>query len=224
MLHRYLDIASTPSVKAAQARYGSAAAYAAHDGTWETVDAARNERFGDAEIAFIQSRDGFYLASVSERDWPYVQYRGGPPGFLQVLDDRTLAFADFRGNRQYITTGNVTVNDRVSLFLMDYARRRRLKVFGRLTVVDAASDPDLTVRLQVPGYRATVERVMRIGLAAFDWNCPQHITPRFSEAELADALEPLQAELHRLRAENEDLQKRLEEASSPRSRTRQLDV
>lgn len=210
MLHRYLEIASTPSVKAAQARYGSADAYAAHDGTCDTTGPARNERFGGAEIAFIHSRDGFYLASVSERGWPYVQYRGGPPGFLQVLDDRTLGFADFRGNRQYITTGNVSANDRVSLFLMDYALRRRLKVFGRLKVVDAASDVDLTAKLRVSGYRATVERVVRIELAAFDWNCPQHITARFSEAELADALEPLRAELHRLRTENDDLRQTLE--------------
>jgi uncharacterized protein len=212
MLHRYLEIASTPSVKAAQAYYGSAEVYAAHDGTWHTTGPARNERFGDAEIAFVQSRDGFYIASISERGWPYVQYRGGPPGFLQVLDDQTLGFADFRGNRQYITTGNVAVNDRVSLFLMDYAHRRRLKVFGRLNVVDAASDPDLTARLQVPGYRATVERVMRIELAAFDWNCPQHITPRFSEAELAHTLEPLRTELQRLRTENDVLQGKLDAA------------
>jgi predicted pyridoxine 5'-phosphate oxidase superfamily flavin-nucleotide-binding protein len=210
MVHRYLEVASTPSVKAAQARYGSAELYADHDGSRLTNSPARNERFGVAEIAFLQSRDGFYIASASERGWPYVQYRGGPSGFLKALDDRTLGFADFRGNRQYITTGNVMVNDQVSLFLMDYAHRRRLKVFGRLKVIDSACDPGLTAQLQMPSYKAKVERVMLIKLVAFDWNCPQHITPRFSESELAQALTPLHDELEQLRRENHNLRQQLE--------------
>ncbi|MBM7322089.1 pyridoxamine 5'-phosphate oxidase family protein, partial [Agrobacterium sp. S2] len=128
--------------------------------------------------------DGFYLASVSETGWPYVQYRGGPAGFLTVLEPALLGFGDFRGNRQYITTGNVTANDRVSLFLMDYAHRQRLKIFGRIRIIDAADDPSLAERLTMPDYSARVERLVLIGVEAFDWNCPQHITPRFTLAEL----------------------------------------
>ena len=143
MLHKWLEIASTPSVKAAREHYGSAVQYARLDGTLDRAGPVRNDRLGDAEAAFIEGRDGFYLASVSETGWPYVQYRGGPAGFLRVLDDHTLGFADFRGNRQYVTTGNVAENDRVSLFLMDYAHQRRLKIFGHLRMIDVSADPEL---------------------------------------------------------------------------------
>ena len=124
MLHRWLEIASTPSVKAVRARYGSAAQYGRLDRTLDPDGPVRNDRIGEAEAAFIAGQDGFYLASVSETGWPYVQYRGGPAGFLRVIDERTLGYAEFRGNRQYVTTGNVAMNDRVSLFLMDYAHQR----------------------------------------------------------------------------------------------------
>ena len=205
MLHRWLEIASTPAVKAARERYGSAAQYARLDGTQGADGPVRNDRLGDAEGLFIAGRDGFYLASVSETGWPYVQYRGGPAGFLNVLDERTLGFADFRGNRQYVTTGNVAASDRVSLFLMDYAHQRRLKIFGRLRMVDANDDPELAARLAVPGYPGRVERAALIEVEAFDWNCPQHITPRFTQEELNEALAPVRAELAALRAENERL-------------------
>ncbi|MGP4687876.1 pyridoxamine 5'-phosphate oxidase family protein [Agrobacterium pusense] len=183
-MSRYLDIATTPSVAAAQDKYGSAeqwARIAARGGVDETT---RGQRLSPAEAGFIGERDGFYLASVSETGWPYVQYRGGPAGFLTVLEPALLGFGDFRGNRQYITTGNVTANDRVSLFLMDYAHRQRLKIFGRIRIIDAADDPSLAERLTVPDYSARVERLVLIGVEAFDWNCPQHITPRFTLAEL----------------------------------------
>jgi len=183
-MSRYLDIATTPSVAAAQDKYGSAeqwARIAARGGADETT---RSQRLGPAEAGFIGERDGFYLASVSETGWPYVQYRGGPTGFLTVLEPALLGFGDFRGNRQYITTGNVTANDRVSLFLMDYAHRQRLKIFGRIRIIDAADDPSLAERLIMPDYSARVERLVLIGVEAFDWNCPQHITPRFTLAEL----------------------------------------
>ncbi|WP_367354015.1 pyridoxamine 5'-phosphate oxidase family protein [Agrobacterium pusense] len=183
-MSRYLDIATTPSVAAAQDKYGSAeqwARIAAGGGVDETT---RGQRLGPAEAGFIGERDGFYLASVSETGWPYVQYRGGPAGFLTVLEPALLGFGDFRGNRQYITTGNVTANDRVSLFLMDYAHRQRLKIFGRIRIIDAADDPSLAERLTMPDYSARVERLVLIGVEAFDWNCPQHITPRFTLAEL----------------------------------------
>jgi predicted pyridoxine 5'-phosphate oxidase superfamily flavin-nucleotide-binding protein len=205
MLHKWLQIASTPAVKAARARNGSAAQYARIDGTADPEGEPRYDRLGPAERDFIAARDGFYLASISETGWPYVQYRGGPPGFLRVLDETTLGYAEFRGNRQYITTGNVAGNDRVSLFLMDYAHQRRLKLFGHLRLIEAESDPTLVARLTVPGYNATIERAALIQLEAFDWNCPQHITPRFTEAEIDAALGPVRDEMAALAAENERL-------------------
>jgi uncharacterized protein len=185
MLHKYLEIASTPSVKAARRHWGSAAQYARLDGTNGPEDPVRNDRLGPAEIAFIAERDGFYLATVSETGWPYVQFRGGPAGFLRVLNETTLGYADLRGNRQYVTVGNAQANDRVSLFLMDYAHQRRLKVFGRLRFVDAAADPQLAARLSGADHPGTVERAALITVEAFDWNCPQHITQRFTLDQVA---------------------------------------
>jgi predicted pyridoxine 5'-phosphate oxidase superfamily flavin-nucleotide-binding protein len=205
MLHKWLQLASTPSVKAARARYGSAAQYARLDGTLDPDGPVRNDRLGEAETAFIADRDGFYVASISETGWPYVQYRGGPTGFLRALDERTLGFADFRGNRQYVTTGNIAADDRASLFLMDYAHQRRLKIFGRLRMVDATADPQLVRALSTPGYDAVVERAVVIQVEAFDWNCPQHITPRFTQDELQHALRPARQEIEDLRAENRRL-------------------
>ncbi|MGX1099380.1 pyridoxamine 5'-phosphate oxidase family protein [Amorphus sp. MBR-141] len=215
MQNRYLEIASTPSVTAARERYGSAAQWARAEARDAAGGEVHNDRLGAAERAFIEARDGFYLASVSETGWPYVQYRGGPAGFLRAVDDATLGYADFRGNRQYLTTGNVLADDRVSLFMMDYAHRRRLKVFGRMRIVDAADDPDLAERLAVPGYAGRVERSVLIAVEAFDWNCPQHITPRFTEAELEAALGPVRDELAALRTENARL-RREAESSAPR--------
>ncbi|WP_262030283.1 pyridoxamine 5'-phosphate oxidase family protein [Microvirga sp. Mcv34] len=215
MLHKWLEIASTPSVKLARESYGSAAQYARLDGTLDKDGPVRNDRLGQAELAFIAGRDGFYLASVSETGWPYVQYRGGPVGFLRALDDHTLGFADFRGNRQYVTTGNVAANDRVSLFLMDYAHQRRLKIFGRLRMIDAKVDPERVATLAEPGYAARSERAALIHVEAFDWNCPQHITPRFTREELDEALTPVRAEIESLRTENQRLRRLLgQEADS----------
>ncbi|GAU85705.1 pyridoxamine 5'-phosphate oxidase family protein [Bosea sp. BIWAKO-01] len=209
MLHKYLEIASTPAVKAARQHYGSAGQYARIDGTLDPGATPRNHLLGPDEEAFIAQRGEFYLASVSETGWPYLQFRGGPAGFLRVLDSKTLGFADFRGNRQYITTGNVAGNDRVSLFLMDYAHQRRLKIFGHMHVVDAPADTALAARLSVPGYDARVERAVTITIEGFDWNCPQHITPRYSEAELAEWLEPVKSRLQFLEEENRKLKERL---------------
>jgi predicted pyridoxine 5'-phosphate oxidase superfamily flavin-nucleotide-binding protein len=196
MSTRYLGIATTASVAAAQEHYGSATQWARMGARGHADDAGRSQRLGPPELAFIAARDGFYLASVSETGWPYVQYRGGPTGFLTAVDTSTLGFADFRGNRQYITTGNVRANDRVSLFLMDYAHRQRLKIFGHMRIIDAADDPTLAERLTVPGYPGRVERLVLIAVEAFDWNCPQHITPRFTATELA----PLHARIAELEA------------------------
>jgi predicted pyridoxine 5'-phosphate oxidase superfamily flavin-nucleotide-binding protein len=180
MGHRFAEIAFTPSVRAQQSARGSRASYA----RLEQGDAS-NDRLGPRERAFIETRDGFYLASVGETGWPYVQFRGGPPGFLRVLDERTLAFADLRGNRQYVSVGNLAANDRVALFLMDYPGRRRLKLLGRARVVEPQADPGLPARLAPSGAGSPVERAIEIAVEAFDWNCPQHIEPRWSRAELA---------------------------------------
>jgi predicted pyridoxine 5'-phosphate oxidase superfamily flavin-nucleotide-binding protein len=205
VLHKYLEIASTPAVRRQRQHYGSQAQYSRIDGSSGSSSEVRYEELGPDEKEFIAEQDGFYLASVSETGWPYMQFRGGPPGFLRVLDSRKLGWADFRGNRQYVTLGNVSGNDRVSLFLMDYAHRRRLKIFGRMHFVDASDNRELATRLTVPGYDAKVERAVTIDVEAFDWNCPQHITPRFTEAELAEALAPIREQIASLEAENKKL-------------------
>lgn len=203
MLDGYLDIAVTPSVKAAQQANGSG-------DYWENFKGRRqNDRFTDAEKQLIATRDSFYMATVSETGWPYVQHRGGPPGFLRVLDDRTLAFPDFRGNRQYITVGNAAANDRAALFLMDYPNRRRLKIYARIEIRDLSGDPDLAAALAMPDYKANIERAVVLHIEGFNWNCPQHITQRFSEAELDEAFEPVRRHIAQLEAENKMLKERL---------------
>jgi predicted pyridoxine 5'-phosphate oxidase superfamily flavin-nucleotide-binding protein len=199
MSNGFLDIATTPSVLAAQAANGSA-------GLYDKVVAKRpSNRFSETEAAFIAARDSFYMASVSESGWPYVQHRGGPPGFLKLIDETTLAFPDFRGNRQYISLGNVSVENRVALILMDYPRRRRLKLYARIEARDLVADPILAAQIALPDYRGVVERAFVLRLEAFDWNCPQHITPRFTETEIAAASARLTERLAELEAENERL-------------------
>ncbi len=205
MARAFAEIAFTPAVRAAQRAHGSAAAYdkflAPETGPGDT----RGDALGDPEAAFISARDGFYQASVSETGWPYVQFRGGPAGFLKVLDGKTIGYADFRGNRQYISTGNLSQDDRVALILMDYPNRARLKLLGRTRLVEKANDPDLVAGLFVEGYRAKPERAVVITLEGFDWNCPQHIPQRFTLDELEPQLVPVREEIARLRAENERL-------------------
>jgi predicted pyridoxine 5'-phosphate oxidase superfamily flavin-nucleotide-binding protein len=143
---------------------------------------------GEFEREFVAARDSFYLGSVNEDGWPYIQHRGGPAGFLHVLDGKTLAFADFAGNKQYITAGNLATNDRVSLFLMDYPHRARLKIIGHARIVELGEDAALEARLRQPAYPAKVERIFVINIVAYDWNCSQHITPRFTKQELAHGI------------------------------------
>jgi predicted pyridoxine 5'-phosphate oxidase superfamily flavin-nucleotide-binding protein len=145
----------------------------------------RDEALGDFEQQFIAARDSFYLGSVNEDGWPYIQHRGGSPGFLHALDGRTLAFADFAGNKQYITAGNLATNDRVALFLMDYPNQARLKIIGHARIVGIGEDPALEAKLRQPDSRATIERIFVIEVVAYDWNCSQHITRRFTEEEFA---------------------------------------
>src|ERR1700722_9630525 len=202
--YSFLNIAGTPSVQEAQHANGSGNYWSAFKGD-RTFD-----RFTDSERQFITARDSFYMATVSETGWPYVQHRGGPPGFIRVLDDKTLAIADFRGNRQYITIGNVAAGGRASLILMDYANRRRLKIFAHVEIKNLADDPELAAAVATPGYKAKPERVLLFHLDAFDWNCPQHITPRFTEAEIDAALAPVRERMAQLEAENKALREKME--------------
>jgi uncharacterized protein len=203
MAYGFLDIASTASVKEAQRENGSADYWASFHGELSF------DRFTENEAAFIAARDSFYMATVSQSGWPYVQHRGGPPGFIRMLDDKTLAIGDYRGNRQYITVGNVAAGGRASLILMDYANRRRLKIFAHVEIKNLADDPELAAAVATPGYKAKPERVMLFHLDAFDWNCPQHITQRFTEAEIDAALAPVRERMAQLEAENKALREKL---------------
>jgi hypothetical protein len=203
MSYGFLDVAVTPSVRAAQAAMGS-------EPLWRDFKGHREfDRFTANEAAFIAERDSFHIATVSETGWPYVQHRGGPPGFLKVVDEMTLAFADYRGNRQYISVGNLGADDRAALILMDYAGRARLKIYARVEAVALDADPALAAQVAMPDYRAKPERILVLRLVAFEWNCPQHITPRFTEAEIAEATRPLRDRLRALEAENSELRAKL---------------
>jgi predicted pyridoxine 5'-phosphate oxidase superfamily flavin-nucleotide-binding protein len=197
----FADIGFTDSVKAAQSRYGSRD----QNRGIELAEDPHDE-LTSIDMAFIASRDSFYLATVSESGWPYVQHRGGPKGFLRVLDTRTIGYADFAGNRQYLSVGNIDADDRVSLFLMDYARQRRMKLWGRARIVHKDDAPEVIAQLEVPGYRARVERGIIISIESIDWNCPQHIVPRFTEAEISEATAPLREENRRLKEQLQQLQ------------------
>lgn len=185
MGHRFAQIAFTESVQQAQQTLGSRAGYASMEQGEDY-----NHVLGARETEFIIARDSFYIASVSETGWPYVQHRGGPVGFVKVLNERTLGFADFSGNRQYITLGNVRKDDRVSLFFMDYPNRTRLKLLGRIELI-TLEQTDRLSELEVDDYRAIVERGFLIHIEAFDWNCPQHITPRYTETEVQALIAPI---------------------------------
>ena len=182
MSHQFAEIVFTDGVKAAQEEYGSRARLKRF-----TDMAGPNDELTDREADFIAQRDTFYIATVNENGWPYVQHRGGPPGFLRVIGPKCLAYADFRGNTQLVSVGNVSTNDRVSLILMDYPNQRRLKILGHMRVENAdAVPPQGLAAVQLSDYRAQVERVVYVDVAAFDWNCPQHITQRYTESEFAE--------------------------------------
>jgi predicted pyridoxine 5'-phosphate oxidase superfamily flavin-nucleotide-binding protein len=210
MGYGFLDIAVTPAVRAVQVERGV-------DHVWQDFKGHREfDHFGEDEAAFIESRDSFYMATVSETGWPYIQHRGGPRGFLKLIDDQTLAFADYRGNLQYISAGNLSADSRVCLFLMDYAHKARLKIYARVEKVNLEDDPVLTELVTPRGYKAKPERVFRLHLESFDWNCPQHITPRFTEGEIAQAVQPLRDQLAQLESENAELRARLENSGDKR--------
>jgi hypothetical protein len=216
MGHQFQAIAFTDHVKALQEKLGSRQGYARRES-----GPATHDRLTVSEAGFIAERDSFYLASVGETGWPYIQHRGGPKGFLRVLDERTLGFADFAGNRQYVSVGNFETNDRVALFLMDYPNQTRLKLLGRARVFgpDSQEAPALLARLSMPDYPGRIERGILITVEAFDWNCPQHITKRFTAEDLAPAFEQLQTRIATLEAELSGLRATAAAAERPTGST-----
>lgn len=209
MRNRFIELTATPAVLAAREANGSAKAYA-----FSPEDEAYHDKLGEAEAAFIAARDSFYMATVSANGFPYIQHRGGPAGFVKILSETEFAFADFRGNRQFLSAGNAETNGRASFFFMDYPNRRRLKLLGRVHFIDLKADPALAELLALPGYRGLPERAVRVQVDAFDWNCPQHITPRFTEAEVASAVAPLHERLAAVVAENKRLRDLLSNGAS----------
>jgi len=193
MAQKFMETMLTPSVLAAQDK-----SYGRHA---RVGPAPEHDPLGDEEIEFISRRDSFYMATVSETGWPYVQHRGGKPGFLRVLSPTQLAFADFKGNRQLLSTGNVAVSDRVTLFLMDYPQQTRLKILGHARVELAREHPELVAQLVSAEERSIVERLFFIDVVSFDWNCPQHITPRYTIGEIEQMVAPLKQRIEELEAE-----------------------
>jgi uncharacterized protein len=190
---RFLAELGTPEVVAAQERYAGRAS--------PRVPTEDADRLGETEAKFISERDSFYMASVSSNGWPYVQHRGGPEGFVKVVDERTIAFPDFRGNRQLISTGNLAGGGRVALIMVDYPSRTRLKVLGYARVVAVADDPSLANRLGVDALGRKVERLVTIDVVAFDWNCPAYITPRYTVGQIEELVAPLKRRIVELEAE-----------------------
>jgi len=204
MTDNFTELAFTESVKAQQEKYGTRTAYA----RMEKGGKFRNQLTWQ-EHGYIKNRDSFYLSSVGENGWPYIQFRGGPKGFLKVTGDNTLAFADFRGNGQYISTGNLNVNKRTVLFLMDYTKKQRLKIWAEAEVLDPADHPELVEQVSLPDYETTVERIIVLKVQAFDWNCPQHITPCYTQDEIGNSVRELESLATRLKRENEKLRNQI---------------
>lgn len=204
MARNFGALVFTPLVKALQEKYGSRRQYA----RMETGVPAQ-DRLGPDEIEFIRERDSFYMATVGATGWPYIQHRGGTKGFLKVIDNQTLAFADFRGNKQYISTGNLASDDRVALIMVDYPAQTRLKILGRTQIFEGESGQAWIERLRESGSKDVIERAHVIRIEAFDWNCPQHITRRFTEEQIREALLPLERRLEALEEENEKLRNQL---------------
>lgn len=199
MAKNYAEIAFTSAVRAEQEKHNSRRQYE----RMEKI--ARGTELSFAEVDFIEARDSFYIATSGQNGYPYVQFRGGPPGFLRVLDSQTIGYADFRGNRQYVSVGNLKDNDKAALILMDYPNRRRLKIYARIRIFEAQDAPELIRKLEVPGYDATIERAMILKIDAFDWNCPQHITQLYTMDEIRQMLVPFNEQIARLEKEIEIL-------------------
>ena len=195
----FADIAFTPSVQAEQAKFGSSKGYA----KFLSNERWGGDRLGAEEAAFLSERDGFFQASVSETGWPYVQFRGGKPGFVKTLDAKTIAYADLRGNRQYISAGNLRHSGRISLIAVDYPNQRRLKIWGEALFIDPTSEPVLAAAFHTS--KEPVDQIVKITISAFDWNCPRHIPRRFTLEELEPELSNLRRQIADLTAENAEL-------------------
>lgn len=206
MPHSFGSLVFTPAVQALQERYGSRRQY-------ERIGERAAGELGPQEVEYLSERDTFYMATVGSSGWPYVQHRGGPKGFLKVIDQNTIAFADFRGNRQYVSTGNLMTDDRVALILMDYPRRLRLKILGHAQIFERETATAWIEKVRVPGYKAAIERVYVIRVDAFDWNCEQHIVPRYTEEEIREAVAPAEERMRKLEQENEKLRYELSRVS-----------
>lgn len=190
MAGRYLETYFTPKVLAAQQHYFGR--------SQSLPPQPERDELSAEEAEFIQARDSFYLSTVTESGWPYVQHRGGSRGFLRVVSPTQLAFADYKGNRQMLSTGNLAGNDRVALFLMDYPQRTRLKILGHARVVDARQHPELVAQFAETEVRALVERLIQVDVVSFDWNCPKYITPRYTVDEVEESIAPLKARIAEL--------------------------
>jgi uncharacterized protein len=212
MAYTFGSLVFTPVIKALQERYGSRRQYAKREASVFSQDG-----MGPSEIEFLAECDSFYMASIGATGWPYVQHRGGAKGFLKVIDEHTIAFADFRGNKQFISTGNLTTDDRVALILVDYPRQARLKILGHVKIVEGAEANEWIEKVRDRDYDAVIERVFVIHVEAFDWNCQQHITPRFTAEQIQTALSGVEERMRTLEQENERLQGELSRFQAERS-------
>jgi len=180
MAKNYPSIAFTAAIKKLQERFGSRASYA------RLEKESYVDGLTDNEIAFIGQRDSFYMATIGENGYPYIQHRGGPKGFVKVLDKNRIGFIDFRGNMQYISVGNIGTHNKVSLIMVDYPARARLKILATATIIEIKDDPALYEQLDLPGYKFKPERMIVLTIDAYDWNCPQHIIPRYTVEEIEE--------------------------------------
>jgi predicted pyridoxine 5'-phosphate oxidase superfamily flavin-nucleotide-binding protein len=206
MAKNFAEIAFTDAVKALQEKYGSRKGYERME-KFNIIDG-----LSENEMSFISNRDSFYLASIGEKNFPYIQHRGGPKGFVKVLDKNTIGFIDFSGNKQYISVGNFATNNNVALIMMDYPARARLKILAKAEIIELKANPELLSKLDLGEYEFRPERMMLFHIEAFDWNCPQHITPRFSLEEIQIAFEPKFQYISKLEEEIENLKSRLKES------------
>jgi len=206
MAYDFGSLVFTPAVKALQERYGSRKQYARREEAGSSTG-GKPAGLGPEEREFLGERDSFYMASLGATGWPYVQHRGGPKGFLKVIDEHTIAFADFRGNKQYISTGNLLTDGRVAIIMVDYPRQLRLKILGHVEIFEGEKAKEWLEKVRDPEYKAATERVYVIRVEAFDWNCPQHIVPRYTEEEIREVLTPVEKHTRELEVENEKLRK-----------------
>lgn len=206
MAKNFAEIAFTDAVKELQEKHGSRKGYERME-KFNVIDG-----LSENEMDFIENRDSFYLASIGVKNFPYIQHRGGPKGFVKVIDKNTIGFIDFTGNKQYISVGNFATNNNVALIMMDYPARARLKIFATADIVELKDNPELLESLDLGEYKYRPERMMVFHIEAYDWNCPQHITPRFTVEEIENALKPQLEKITQLEKENQLLKQKIQDA------------